>query len=110
VKWAILPAALRVIGVIPFVVRPVANSYDDILITILLPIDITPHVRAGAAFALVNFGSGIDLVESAELVGAKVDIFLVLAQDTCFTFDVADLNIVTGFCDVDAWFENRHFD
>ena len=108
VERSVLPAALAVVGVVPLVVAPVADADDEVLVAVAVPIDVAPH--AGADFAGVDVCRGVDLFGLVEAAVVETDVFEVLVEDAGLAVDVADLDVVVGFADVDAGFEDRHFD
>ena len=107
VQRSVFPAPLAVIGVIPFIVAPVADPHDEILIAVVFPIDIAPH--SPARLAAVKPRPIVNLRCLVEVSRFEFQILQVLLEHFRFAIHVANLNVVPGFSQVGAWFEDRHF-
>ncbi len=108
---AVSPTTVVVVGVIPTVVGPVADTDDEIMVAVAVVIDVPPHVGANAV--AVNVAPRIDLprlikVEITALLITRE--FVARFEDPRFTVDVADLEIVCCFSDSDSRLKDGHFD
>ncbi len=91
---------------IPFVVAPVADPDNQVLITVAFPVTIAKHPGAGFAVA-VNMNRRIDLFLRFEIAVEKVGQLPLFEQQLGLPFDIADLGVSLCWAKSNAGLKNR---
>ena len=96
-KGTVLPPSLPVVCLIPFVITPVPNTNNQILVTISLPVYISPHSSTG--ITRMKMGVGIDHRPSLTSCSccSKVRVFDIFTEDARLRIDHAHLHVLAGW-------------
>ena len=107
-KGTVLPPPLPVVGLIPSVVTPVTNTNNQILVTISLPVDISPH--SSPRITRMKTGVGIDHPPSLTSCSccSKVWVFDIFTEDARLRIDHAHLHVLAGWPNTYSRLEYRH--
>ena len=107
-QWAVAPATLGVVRLIPDVVAPVADADDKILIAIPLPVDKPPHACPRVAGMKAGVGINLHPALPCRASLAKPRIFDILPQHPRPAIDLAHLHVVAAGPQPNPRLEDRH--
>ena len=103
---AVRPLAVRVVGVVPAVVRPVAHAHDKIELTVAIVVRVAPHVRAH--FVGMNIRGQWKLHRVLQSRLQEVGMLAAGRQDARLSVHEAELNILQSLADATARLEHGH--
>jgi hypothetical protein len=101
------PHTLGVVGVVPAVVGPIADTDDDVGLSVAIIVDILPHVRANLVGVHVRWQR--EFLAELESGLREVRILDRRRQDPRLTIGApAELDVLQAFADAHTRLEHRH--